>query len=447
MRTAWPTAWALAAVTLLSALPAMASDMAAEPATLDELAAPGEGGEVVAEAGGGPLDALQPQVFLRAGLWSHSRDFTDPGAVSVAAVVVRAAPRLSSGLDAYGEARAQTDSTGRGEADLEEAWLRLAGGSARLIVGRQIVAWGRADRLNPTDVIGARDYTRLLASDDEQRRGAMIVQATYGAGPWTLSAFWLPEFRPNRFPVDRSRPGVVVLDDQQVEDRSQFAARLDHSGGALDWSVSYFEGRSRTRDIALVPVPPAFTGLALAAVQQQFPQTRVVGADLAGVAGRFGYRAEAAYTDVGGRPTPFRTKDNFWIVVGVDRTFDSGWNVNLQYSFRYVFDYEDPSVLANPVVRAIALQSAAVNNQLDRRQNGMTLRFARTWMNERLEFETSAAGYFETRDVAIRPRLSYALNDSTRAVLGADLFLGPQLSYFGRVRDLSAAYAQIVYGF
>ncbi len=444
-RNDWSTACALAAVTLLSAFPAMATDVAAGPATLDEFAASDDGGEVVVEDGGGPLDALQPQIFLRAGLWSHSRDFTDPGAVSVAGVVVRAAPRLSDGLDAYAEARAQTDSTGRGDADLEEAWARFAAGPARLIVGRQIVAWGRADRYNPTDVIGARDYTRLLASDDEQRRGALIAQATYGAGPWTFSAFWLPEFRPNRFPVDRSRPGVVVLDDQKVEDRSQFAARIDHSGGALDWSISYFEGRSRTRDIALVPVPAGVA--ALAAVQQKFPETSVVGADLAGVAGRFGYRAEAAYTDVGGAPTPFRTKDNFWIVVGVDRTFDSGWNVNLQYSFRYVFDYEDPAHLSNPVVRAIALQSATVNNQLDRRQNGMTLRFARTWMNERLEFETSAAGYFETRDIAIRPRLSYALNDSTRAVLGADVFLGPQLSYFGRVRDLSAAYAQIVYGF
>ena len=444
-RSDWPTACALAAVTLLSAFPAMATDVAAEPAALDEFAAADDGGEVVVEDGGGPLNALQPQIFLRAGLWSHSRDFTDPGAVSVAGVVVRAAPRLSDRLDAYAEARAQTDSTGRGDADLEEAWARFAAGPARLIVGRQIVAWGRADRYNPTDVIGARDYTRLLASDDEQRRGALIAQATYGAGPWTFSAFWLPEFRPNRFPVDRSRPGVVVLDDQKVEDRSQFAARIDHSGGALDWSISYFEGRSRTRDIALVPVPAGVA--ALAAVQQKFPETSVVGADLAGVAGRFGYRAEAAYTDVGGAPTPFRTKDNFWIVVGVDRTFDSGWNVNLQYSFRYVFDYEDPAHLSNPVVRAIALQSATVNNQLDRRQNGMTLRFARTWMNERLEFETSAAGYFETRDIAIRPRLSYALNDSTRAVLGADVFLGPQLSYFGRVRDLSAAYAQIVYGF
>lgn len=440
MPNAWPTACALAVVTLVSPLPATA----AEP---DEFVASDAGGEVVAQDAGGPLDALQPQVFLRAGLWSHSRDFTDPDVVSAAGVTARIAPRFSSGLDAYAEARAQTDSTGRGDAALEEAWLRVSGGPARLIVGRQIIAWGRADRLNPTDVIGARDYTRLLASDDEQRRGALIAQATYGAGPWTLSALWLPEFRPNRFPVDRSRPGVAVLDDQEVEDRSQFAARIDHSGGALDWSISYFEGRSRTRDIALVPVPPALAKVAAAAVQQQFPQTKVIGADLAGVAGRFGYRAEAAYTLIGGPYAPFRTKDHFWIVVGVDRTFDSGWNVNLQYSFRHVQGYEDPSLLADPVIRAIALQSAAVNNQLDRRQSGMTLRFARTWLNERLEFETSAAGYFQTRDIAIRPRLSYAVSDSARLVLGADVFLGPQLSYFGRVRDLSAAYAQLTYGF
>ena len=118
----------------------MASDMVIEPAEPDEYVEIPEQGEVVADDGGERLDALQPQVFLRGGLWSHSRDFTDPGAVSVAGLVVRAAPRLGSGLDAYGEARAQADSTGRGDVDLEEGWLRFTGGPARLIVGRQIVA-------------------------------------------------------------------------------------------------------------------------------------------------------------------------------------------------------------------------------------------------------------------------------------------------------------------
>ena len=126
--------------------------MVIEPAEPDEYVEIPERGEVVAEDGGERLDALQPQVFLRGGLWSHSRDFTDPGAVSVAGLVVRAAPRLGSGLDAYGEARAQADSTGRGDVDLEEGWLRFAGGPARLIVP-QMYAYKAVKWVNRIELI------------------------------------------------------------------------------------------------------------------------------------------------------------------------------------------------------------------------------------------------------------------------------------------------------
>ena len=64
----------MAAAALLSALPAMASDMVIEPAEPDEYVEIPERGEVVAEDGGERLDALQPQVFLRGGLWSQSDD-------------------------------------------------------------------------------------------------------------------------------------------------------------------------------------------------------------------------------------------------------------------------------------------------------------------------------------------------------------------------------------
>ena len=88
--------------------------------------------------------------------------------------------------------------------DLVEGWVRLAAGNLEIKAGRQIVVWGRADRLNPTDNISSRDYTLLVASDDEQRRGAAMVQTRLGLGPYTLDAYWLPEFRPNRFPLDRN---------------------------------------------------------------------------------------------------------------------------------------------------------------------------------------------------------------------------------------------------
>ncbi len=398
-------------------------------------------------APGGPAAGLKPEVSLRAGVWSHDRDLGDRGVVGAAEIGLRVSPRFSETVDAYAEGRAQAESTGRSGADLREGWMRIAGGGATLTLGRQIVVWGRADRLNPTDVLGSRDYTRLLADDDEQRRGVTMAMLSYGSGPWTVSAVWIPEFRANRFPLDRSRPGVVIVDDQRRRDRGQVGLHLDHSGSGLDWSLSYFEGLDHTRDIAPVAVPAGSPAGTLAAVQQQFPDIRMLGADLAGVQGKFGYRAEAAWTHVRGADTPFRKNDNLWLVAGVDRTFDSGWNVNLQYSFRYIFDYSDPQRLANPLARAVALQSAAVNSQLDRAQSGVSLRAARSWLNDTLDFEVTALTYFETGDVAVRPRLTYAFNDHVRGTVGADIFSGPKLSYFGRVQDMSAGYVQLVYGF
>ena len=417
----------LAAAMTLIALPAAAAD-ALNP-TLEPGAA-----------------SLNAEISLRAGLWTHDRDFGDHG-VAVSAVEARIAPKLSTAIDAFAEGRLEADSRGGEDADLREGWVRFTSGNARVTVGRQIVVWGRADRLNPTDVVGSRDYTQLLANDDEQRRGSLMAVGSYGAGPWTLSALWAPEFRPNRFPIDRTPPGVVLAEDEHPRDRGQFGLHLDHAGAAFDWSVSYFDGVDRTRDIAPVAVPVGSPAGTFAAVQQQYPSIQVFGGDLAGVRGKVGYRAEAAYTHVRGADTPFRKNDFLWIVAGVDRTFDSGWNVNVQYSLRYVFDYADPHRLTDPLARAVALQSAVVNNQLDRRQNSVSLRAARGWINDTLSFEFTGVATAETRDVVLRPKLSYAFNDKLRGTLGADVFLGPKLSYFGRVQTLSAAYAQLIYGF
>lgn len=103
--------------------------------------------------------------------------------------------------------------------------------------------------------------------------------------------------------------------------------------------------------------------------------------------------------------------------------------------------------IADPIDRAIASQSAAVNNQLDHTQHGVTARIARKWLQDTLEFELATIAYFQTGDAAIRPKLSYAINDRLRFTAAADIFVGPRFSYFGRARGLSAAFLQLSYGF
>lgn len=393
-------------------------------------------------APGGIASDLRLQTSLRAGIWTHKRDFSDQDLTAVGAFRARISPQVGA-VDGFAEAHAQIDSSGRADADLVEAWARLRAGNLDIKLGRQIVVWGRADRLNPTDSISARDYTLLTATDDDQRRGSFMLQARLGIGQYTFDAYWLPEFRPTNFPLDRAQPGIDLLPDQSVQDASQYALKLDSSGGPLDWSVSWFHGIDRTRDFVRVtpsaPVPVQ--------IQQQFPAVDVFGADVAGTAGTLGYRAEIAYTHVRAPDSIFVKNSNLWLVAGIDTTLANGLNLNLQYSFRRIFGWRDPRLLANPIDRAVASRSAAVNNQLDRTQNGVTFRAAKAFRQDTIAAEISAIAWLETGDAAIRPKLSWSLTDSLRLTAGADIFVGPKLSAFGRIRSLSGGYLHLSYGY
>jgi len=408
---------------------------AEEPAPIADI-------DPVAMGAGEPAGSLGLGYSLRTGAWTHDRDLNGETLVPMLGLRARIAPRAGA-LDGRAEAYAQIDRTGRWRTDAVEAWARLTAGEVELRAGRQIIVWGRADRLNPTDNLSGRDYTLLAASDDDQRQGPATVQARWGRGNITLDAIWLPEFRPNIFPLERTRPGIAVLPDERRQANNQFALKLDSSGGTVDWSLSWFHGIDRNRDFTARPALPG----KIAAIQQTFPDISVLGADAAGTIGTVGWRAEAAYTRVLGADTPFIKNDNLWMVAGGDLNLAGGWNINLQYSLRVVFGHRDPRRIADPVTRNIATLSAAVNNQLDRVQNGFTARLARRFANDTAEAEIAIIHYVEPGDTAIRPRLSTSIRDGLRLAVGADIFTGPSNSYFGRVRSLSAGWLQLTAGY
>jgi hypothetical protein len=75
-------------------------------------------------------------------------------------------------------------------------------------VGRQIVARGRADGVNPTDNLTGEDLTLLTPDDDDRRLGTTAVRASYYPGDISFTGFWLPEFRGHRFPLPPA-PGLT----------------------------------------------------------------------------------------------------------------------------------------------------------------------------------------------------------------------------------------------
>ncbi|MHB8455177.1 MAG: DUF1302 family protein [Acidiferrobacterales bacterium] len=371
----------------------------------------------------------------------------DQSDLSAGALWLRAQPNFNSNTWAVVDGRVMNENMfGAGGTDgvLREGYVAFRTPDADLRFGKQILAWGRADQLNPTDNLSPKDYTLLTATEADQRSGTPAAQASIYRGDLSLALIWLARFHPNVLPFPPSTAALSFHEHEPPDQSKQWAAKLDESGGTLDWSLSYFNGFDLNPDLAIDDVSPTGPVVGL-----YYHRIRVFGADAATTFGSYNLRGEAAYTltenPLGTDPgikSPF-----FYAVLGGDRTFIKHLNINLQYFLHVVSQYHNPEDIADPIVRAVAVQQAVINNQFDRTQGGVTLRLSDHWLNETLSGEIAAIYTFSRHSYLIRPKVSYAFTDRWSGILGADIFRGDENTFLGRLRDNSTAYLELRYGF
>lgn len=380
---------------------------------------------------------------VRASAWDIPSNPAGSRKPGIAEAWLKAAPHIGDTTVVLEGWARDTDVNHAGQTSgmLREGYLSFGAGDADFRIGKQIIVWGRADQINPTDNLTPRDYTLYIPDTDDQRFGAMAVRGTYNFSGLAMTGIWLPYFRPSKLPLP-PLPGIIY--SETVPGGSEFAFKLEQTGGAADWSVSYFHGFDQNPDLSLgVPTPGGMV------LSLQHHRIRVLGADAATTAGRFGLRAEVAYTwteDSAGLD-PFVKNPFFYGVVGGDRTFFDYLNINLQYFVRQVSNYSDPNAIADPLLRTVAIQQAVVNNQLDRVQQGMSLRIADKWMNETLEGEIAGVANFTRHDFMLRPRLAYAFDDHWKGTLGAYVYRGSSNTFFGLLKDRTGGFAELRYSF
>ena len=379
---------------------------------------------------------------IRGSYWSSSRSLNDENNLGVAALWLRGRSQLASFVSLVADGWLMNDDLFQAEATkglLREGYLDFRFGPFDLRVGQQTIAWGRADRLNPTDNLTSRDFTLLVPEDSDQRRGTVGIKATYHLGGTSLTGVWLPTFQPDVIPI-QTPPDPFVLLPRQLpnEPVSQFAVKVDQTGGTVDWSASFFDGYDLLPDLEIV----GFT-LTKVNVAQTFHRIRVVGADAATVWGPYGLRAEAAYTFTDHWKNSQVKSPFFYMVLGADRTFLGSLNLNLQFVLRVISDFQNPNDVPNPAARAVAIEQATINSQLDQVQESITFRVSKKWFNETLETEVASIVGLTRLDYAVRPKAKYAITDRLRATVGGDIFRGPTPSYFGRIRDTSTAYVEL----
>jgi hypothetical protein len=344
--------------------------------------------------------------------------------------------------------------------ELREGYFEVVRERWELRAGKQIIPWGRADEINPTDVITPKNYVLLLPEGAAGYRfGVDSLKFDYFL-PASLraTAVWVPFFTPSVIPL--AVPSGARLEERvpgvRIEDGSA-GLKLDRSGGKIDASLAYFYGYNLLPEVHVesASLDPT-THLLRADAALTHGRQHMIGGDFATVRGRFGYRGEVAYvlTDNPHGRSVESIVPYLYYVLGVERSFFENLSVIVQYIGRWVPDRVDSArALADPdpvrgQVRFLAARSTfTINSQLDTVQNGWSLRLDKKLWNDTLDCELLGVHYLPRNDFFLRPRITYDLTDAWKAIVGGEVFQGPARSVFGRVKKNTGAFVELRYSF
>jgi hypothetical protein len=354
--------------------------------------------------------------------------------------------------------------------NLREAYANTYVGPLHLRLGQQIIVWGRADALNPTNNLTPVDFRIRSPLEDDIRVGNIGARGFLRL-PWSfrLEGVWMPVYLPTEIPsIGLPQPvtfGAPRFPGPDLRNGTG-GARLHLERPSFEASVSYLYG------YALMP------GLTLANVQfdavnpsVQVSRTaydhQVVGADFSFAIGDImTVRGEAAYRRPFNYQTrPYAARPDAQYVLGLDHNFGT-FSVIGQYMGRYVFDWQRemgtamnvndlPALLMmNPddwrdavegaINAELAQTSQVLFSQTARIQHIATLRFEWLLAHETLSISSLCLYNFTTGEVLVMPRIGYRFTDAVIAYVGGQVFHGPTDTLFGLIdQDLSAGYTEL----
>lgn len=359
--------------------------------------------------------------------------------------LVQLEPRLSFGdrarLFAAVELRGDQADRDRDRVYLEEGYADLVWKRFDVRLGKQVIAWGKADVLNPTDQLSPADFSDPLDAEDE-KIGVVAARTRVDLG---RGAQWegvvAPIFQESRIPTLGSRwgiplplrvphpmdPGQTALVSYRIGDsaepaatwrNAQLATRLSGTVRGWDVSVSYFDGWDHMPWMSREITPTGAASLSVR-LNPEYRRKRSVGGDLATVVGPYTLRAEGAYL----MPDPETGPDYAQYVLGVERTFGDlmgagGTLVLLQWMHELAPD----SFVPDPFDLRHLFQKSVTG----RVQYNVTA-LAQVVVDGLYDLETD--GYY------VQPGASYQLGDHLRLEARVDLLGGSRSHFFGAFEE------------
>jgi len=331
------------------------------------------------------------------------------------------------------------------QVNLYEAYFEITGfilDNLDMKVGKQRIAWGTADKFNPTDNLNPLDLSNPF--NFGERLPSMAVQANYYIKDWTFTGVVLPVFTPSLLPADTlvlpsSITGTLNMPEFKPRNLS-YGVKIGSNIFNFDVSLSYFYGYDP------FPIPDSMG--AVTGITYGFDRERVFGADFAGEVkgvglwGEFGYVAPEKYGlaiktpvyDSLGNPvgtasidTCFLKDPYYRLTIGFDYTLPWEIYINTQYIHGMPFERKE-----------MITQTGTITGIGDY----IFGRIEKKFLEGDLKFSLGYAGEVREDSLAygIVPEIEYHPVDNAKISAGFFQTWGSKTTFLGRMKDLKMAY-------
>ena len=335
--------------------------------------------------------------------------------------------------------------------DLKEAYLDYYSPLVDVRLGKQIISWGKADELNPTDNLNPQDLSNITEDKIIRKIGLLALKTDWKFSDYVLEGIWKLDFEPTQIPDPDSPwaffsiPGVTTLPSPTYPEdelaNTEWALKLSRTISLFDFSLSYFNGWENifTPQFTLDPA----TNQTLLE-DLTFNRAKVFGADFAGSIGSVGVWGEGAYfqTEDEEGEDPSLKNPYFQYVLGADYTFAHKIKVNLQYLKEIItrIDNEEEREQEEEIISRLGI--------------GMPLQEALTFRLEKKfgQIESHKIELFTIWDLKengllLKPALTLSPADAFFIEVGTVIFTGEEGSIFQNFDHNDELYLKCTYAF
>jgi len=359
--------------------------------------------------------------------------------------------------------------------EIREAYIQIIGFPANKIdlkIGRQYIAWGTADKLNPTDNLNPYDMEDIL--DFGRHRGSDAINLNYYFNNYfSMQGVFIPFFQPANLPLGifsgalnpepelpqgmvlKTFSDTILMPRYSIGKSSVSGLKFKGFVGGIDFSVSYVWGIDGLPFITRNTFFPADTlGGTNICSQLTFARTHIIGADLATSLAGIGFWAEAAafipekdiimINDLSAfypmSPVPVtqdtlildKTKPYLKFIVGGDYFFADGSYFNLQYLHGFIHERGNKNL-----------------------NDYFFLRYEKKFFNEKLKVAPISGAFIvadwnEIKDnyaLVYMPEIAYKATVNAEITLSAVFFDGKGDNLFSNLKDYNMFIFRLKYNF